>query len=80
MSKIHVDKYNNSINLNKLRYDLSIIYTKHKYEQNTYDDTSPQCVDNLVDIFGEAYQQLCNIEDEYLIKAIDFTYECDNDD
>lgn len=80
MSNIYVDSNGNSIDLDKLKYDLAMIYAKRKF--NDIDLSQPteapdymEYMDTLLEYFGSAYQELCNYHEDYIINAIDFTHE-----
>jgi len=77
-----------SADLNKLRYDLSLIYAKSKFEEaiksKKFDDTETQfskaarTLDEsnfLLEQFGDAYCELANMPDDYFKHAISPTYE-----
>ena len=85
MADIYINDYGNEINLDKLRYDLAMIYAKRKF--NEIDLSLPgmapdsiEYLDDLLKYFGEAYQQLCAMDQDTLIHMIDINHECSFDD
>ena len=78
------------IDLNKVRYDLALIYAKEKFfhalNLNRIPNNTPNIphpaeldeADYLMDQFEFAIGYYANIDDECLLKSLDFTYESDS--
>ncbi|MGX8834008.1 hypothetical protein ACWG0P_07320 [Amedibacillus sp. YH-ame6] len=87
MPNIYVDSDGNTIDLDKLKYDLAMIYANRKFNEVNF--TQPQSsripdyiehVNSILENFGVAYQELCNLGEDYLINKIDITHEYKCDD
>ena len=66
-----------SIELNQIRYDLSLIYAKEKLRALLNSKCSPDVnvPKYLLDTFSEGYNYYCNLYEDCFLKQIDITYE-----
>lgn len=80
-----------AIDLNRVRYDLALIYAQEKFRfalrSNEIEDLSPDQehpayldeTDYLLSQFETALSEYLNIDDQELLKTLDFTYESDSE-
>lgn len=85
MSNMYTSELGNSIDLDKLRYDLAMVYAKRKFNEIELGEhtTAPDYVeymDTLLECFGNAYQELCELDEDFFINKLDFTHEYNFDD
>ena len=85
-----VKRAESQIDLNKIRYDLALIYAKEKFAHalhlNQIPNESPDLphparldeANYLMDQFEFALNCYLNTNDESLMKNLDFTYESDS--
>lgn len=78
------------IDLNKVRYDLALIYAKEKFAHalnlsqnsdqasNIYHPAKLDEADYLMEQFEFAINYYSNTDDKMLLKNLDFTYESDS--
>lgn len=66
-----------TIELNQIRYDLSLIYAKEKLREaldKGYLSDSGEAK-YLLDMFSKCYNHYCNMDNDCLLKQIDITRE-----
>ena len=60
-----------NIDLDKLRYDLSIAYTSYKFNcHDTNDNLLPEIPEYALYYFGSYYREICKLSDEELLSMI----------
>ena len=80
-----------AIDLNRVRYDLALINAQEKFRfalrHNEIEDLSPDHehpsyldeADYLLNQFETALSEYLNIDDQELLRTLDFTYESDSE-